>query len=227
MKTSYFSKQIGEIQINTDMEKVSINANQLEFRSLNQDDESILIANYSRLLGDPENVKVFCSGNPYSIDKVESLIKSNRHSKSGLIGIFSAHEKITGQFVGFIEIELIANEFEKTGQGHKNVVEIGYILDKEFWGKGLGTEMAIVAKKYIKYAISAGIFDKEADLPQEIIATVHPENTGSIKILQKTLKNFETEAFYRYENPRLLFFKSLKPALLPIENVLEATSSHC
>lgn len=221
MQTSYFSKQIGEIQIISDMEKVSIIANQLTFRSLNQDDESITTYNYSKLLGDLENVKVFCSGNPWSIDEVESFIKANNHS------LFSAYEKITGQFVGYIGIELIANEFEKTGKGHKNVVEIGYILDKAFWGRGFGTEMAIVAKKYIKHAVAAGVFDKALESPQEIIASVHPENIGSIKILKKTLKNVEPETFIRYGNPRLLFFKSLKPSMLPKENVLEAASSYC
>lgn len=62
--------------------------------------------------------------------------------------------------------------------------EIGYILRKDFWGKGFATE---IASRLIKFGF------EELKLPK-VFATIDEDNTNSIKVAEKTGMQFD-----RYE----------------------------
>lgn len=60
--------------------------------------------------------------------------------------VFSIYHSGTQEFIGYLHIKHSLNDFAAIGIGHQNVAEIAYIIDQAFWGKGYGTEIAILGK---------------------------------------------------------------------------------
>jgi len=224
MKTiQYTSKQIGNIAISTEGNKVTIKTERLELRSSNQNKAHALIENYTHLLGDPENVALFAEGKPWSKKKVEELVNNEiqKWDEDHRFCMFSIHDAKIGHFMGSLHVIHAKQDYTNIGSGHENVAEIAYILDKSYWGKGYGTEIAILGKKYIKHVIAEDEVNSLESPLQQIVATVHPMNIGSKKILQKTLKHQEDEELIKFNGqPRLLFFKPLKSASNPLKGVV-------
>ncbi|KTD31040.1 multifunctional nucleotidyltransferase/glutamate rich protein GrpB/ribosomal protein alanine acetyltransferase [Legionella moravica] len=212
---NYKSKRIGNVSIKSDTCITSIHTNRLTFKSLNQDSRATLVHNYSKLLGDSEIVKLLNDGKTWSLELVQTVIdlKTSAWNNGDPFSLFSIYENDTNQFVGSVSIKKELETYHTTGAGHANVIEIGFFIDKAVWGKGYGTEIAIAAKKYIKHAVGVIAAEHGGPLPKEIVATAHPENIASCAILKKTLKHVESEPIKKYDgNPRLFFFKPLKPA---------------
>jgi ribosomal-protein-alanine N-acetyltransferase len=80
-------------------------------------------------------------------------------------------------------------------------VEVGYLLARPYWGYGLAAEGA-------RPAIKMGF---EAFGLKEIVGIVHPENTASVRVLEKIGMSFTCQAHYfgmpvrRYAIRRLEF----------------------
>ncbi|STX29239.1 Uncharacterised protein [Legionella beliardensis] len=209
--TNQQSKTAGPIVVKTHDNQASIFSNRLELKSLNQSKDSYLNEQYGLLLGKPENISMFGEGKVWSTQAVNEFVASEvqKWNSGENYSNFSVHDKQTQEFIGSLFLKQVSDEFAHVGAGHKNTVEIGYIIDQRFGGKGYGTEVAILGKKYIKHVLATETQTKPVDLA---VATVHPNNIGSKKILQKTLKHQEPEEFLKFGNrPRFLFFKPLKP----------------
>ncbi|RUR20199.1 N-acetyltransferase [Legionella sp. km535] len=214
---NYNSKKIGDLSIKSDTYITSIHTNRLTFKSLNQDSRADLVYSYAKLLGDSEIVKLLNDGKTWSLEQVQTVIdqKTSAWNNGDPFSLFSIYENDTDQFIGSVSIKNELETYHTTGAGHANVIEIGFFIDKAFWGKGYGTEIAIAAKKYIKHAVGVIAAEHGSPLPKEIVATAHPDNIASRAILQRTLKNIEYEPIVKYDgNPRLFFFKQLKPAII-------------
>ena len=210
-------KKIGNIIISTKQNEVTINTGRVEVQSLNQHEESFLIEKYTRLLQDPKNITLFRDGKTWTIHQVKTFIQSEmkKWEKGERFCIFSVHDTRSKQFMGSLHIAYALQEYATIGStGHENVAEIAYILDSAFWGKGYGTEIAIIGIEYIKHIITQnyGAEFKKLPIPKEAVATVHPLNEGSKRILQKIFVYQEPEEFIKYDGqPRLLFFTPLNP----------------
>ena len=65
-------------------------------------------------------------------------------------------------------------------------VEIAYLLDREYWGKGLATEAAeaIIKHGYAKYGF------------KRIVAVIHPQNVASIRVAEKIGMKYERDVLY-------------------------------
>lgn len=83
------------------------------------------------------------------------------------LGYFLAVEKITAKIVG--QIALMPDKIEG-----EDLLEVGYILKKEHWGKGFAKEGA---KAMIDYAFNALKSDK-------VIAEIRPNNLNSHKVAE-------------------------------------------
>lgn len=208
---TYKSKKLGDVLIRSESNQYSIFSSKVEARSLNQEREDDLIEKYTRLLGNHENVKLFGAGKAWTPEEVKDFIQNElkEWSSGNKFSVFSIYHSGTQEFMGFLQVRHALDDFSDVGEGHSNVSEIAYIIDKDFWGNGYGTELAILGKKFIKHIISESEQTLERNI-KEIVATVHPDNEGSKRILQKTLKHQEPEEFTKFGGqPRLLFFKSL------------------
>lgn len=64
--------------------------------------------------------------------------------------------------------------------------EVGYLLDKPFWGKGYATQAALASLKdgFTRLVLS------------EIIGLVHPENLASCRVLEKCGMTFQQRKVY-------------------------------
>ena len=72
---------------------------------------------------------------------------------------------------------------------HINFYDVGYRLDKKYWGKGYATESCKVALEY-------GF--KTMQL-KEIIGTCHEENKASRRVLEKCGLKFVEQFIYKNE----------------------------
>ncbi|REJ76341.1 MAG: N-acetyltransferase [Acidobacteria bacterium] len=70
---------------------------------------------------------------------------------------------------------------DKTGE-----IELGYSFDKDQWGKGLATEAALA---WLDFGF------RESGL-ERIVAVAEPENSASIRVMEKVGMKFEDKAFY-------------------------------
>lgn len=216
----YHSKKVGEVLIKSQQSEYTIYSNRLEARSLNQEEEGYLLEKYSKLLGSAENTKMFGEGRTWEQSEVKEFLQEEIENwKSGKkFSVLSIYHSTTQEFMGYLHVKHALNDFSHVGSGHENVAEIAYAIDQPFWGKGYGTEIAILGKKFIKHILSESEKETLESHIEEIVATVHPLNEGSKKILQKTLKHQEPEEFAKFgDKPRLLFFKKLKKDLVPCE----------
>ncbi|MEQ8925156.1 MAG: GNAT family N-acetyltransferase [Fulvivirga sp.] len=102
-----------------------------------------------------------------SIKELEKFISYYDRSDE-LFRIWAAIEKNTNQFIGLCGVYL--NE--------RSEYEIAYRLREKFWGQGLGKELT---KQLLFYCLN--ILNYE-----EVVAYIHKENFGSIKIAQQLMQ---------------------------------------
>lgn len=214
--------------IDSSSQEVTITTNRLKLYSLNQRNIFQQICDYRALFSKPENMALFRDGKPWNIKMVVKYLDTQnaKWDEGDVLSTFSVHDKNSGSYIGTLNIYYRANEYEKTGGGHSNVVEIGYIVDKPNWGKGFGTELALVARKYIECLILDRLKDKNQSrpIPDEIVATAHPDNKASLRILQRVLGKKEDTILKKFaDQPRVMFFRPLKGPLDKIADVSEAS----
>lgn len=77
-------------------------------------------------------------------------------------------------------------------------VELGYVLDKAYWGRGLATEAARASLKY-------GFAQLKL---QRIVAIAHPENLASQRVMQKLGMKFASYAHYYHTDVALYALES-------------------
>lgn len=154
--------------------EISIETLRLRMRSFNSSD----MPNSIGLYGDAEVVTFFDHGLPRSMEEVMALVNEismKKMDKMSPFGLFSAFTKEENKFVGHFDIMPGENPGE---------VEIGYILCKKFHGQGYGTEIAFAIVEYAKEITQRGYTVDKSPITS-LIASVHPENIGSMKILEK------------------------------------------
>ncbi len=115
-----------------------------------------------------------------SVDEAMQAIKYIRqqYSDNG-IGRWAVIDKQSGDFMGWggLKLEDIVRDFD--------YVDLGYRLRREYWGKGVGSE---IAKESLKFGLNALNLD-------EICAAADVNNIGSNKILSRSGMKL-TETFY-------------------------------
>ena len=95
---------------------------------------------------------------------LEGLLAS-QHERPRTRFELGVEEISSGRLIGACDLSLI----------ERNVVDLGYMLGLEDWGKGFATEIALAL-------IDAAFFDLRAD---RVISTVDVNNSASIRVLEK------------------------------------------
>lgn len=106
-------------------------------------------------------------------------------------GIWGMFDKLTGDFIGSCLLRPFENE--------PGVLELGYSMEKRYWGKGIGTEMAIAT---VNYALAY-------ETIKEVVGVTTLDNTGSQRVLEKADlvrmddwdRNGEVVAFFKKQRP--------------------------
>lgn len=158
----------------------SIVTKNLLVREIIPSDINILLSVYSK----EGNMKYISNGKyDWTVEELKGKYeKVNADGYPHGYGIFSV--VADGEVIG--EAGLF-NSF-----GDKKILEIGYIIDKQYWNKGYGTE---ICKGLLDYGFNVlGV--------KNIVARMYPENIGSIRVCEKLnfVKVDVADAiYYQYE----------------------------
>lgn len=166
---------------------------------------------YKDLCGDELTMKSYASGNPWSDEYIAHRLKSYHQShaygnayNAGFI-IYNRDNEPVGHLGLDPEDEIRTKLYftDKIKVNLESVVDIGYIIKREHWNKGIASEAAnAVVRYYLKMLIDLGF--KNNQLPFTTLeATAKPENIASKKILE-TIWPF-AEIHYKYNAQRFLF----------------------
>jgi len=90
---------------------------------------------------------------------------------------WAVEDRETGALLGWSGLQYLSETDE---------TEIGYLLHKNFWGRGLATEGARVGIRFGFETIGL----------EEVIALAHPENVASRRVMEKMGMSFDREAEY-------------------------------
>ena len=124
---------------------------------------------YARICADPE-VTRYVSGPLSRQESEEQGSRFVRHWEERGFGLWAVEHRASGAFIGFIG--LLHQHDWPIGE-HKT--EVGWRLDRAFWGRGLATEGAQASVRY-------GF--EELGL-EGMISIIHPENMASRRVAEK------------------------------------------
>jgi RimJ/RimL family protein N-acetyltransferase len=127
------------------------------------------LAPYARLCADPEVMR-YLSGPMTREQSEQQASQFVRHWEERGFGLWAVEEKSSCAFIGFIG--LLYHEDWSEGE-HRT--EVGWRLDRPFWGRGLATEGAMASLHY-------GFEELGLD---RIISIAVPENLGSRRVMEK------------------------------------------
>ena len=138
---------------------------------------------YARICADPEVMRYTRAGSPLTREQTEERVAATiRHWEERGFGLWAVEEKATGAFIG--RIGLLYHEDWPEGE-HKT--EVGWLLDRSFWGRGLATEGAVASVRFG--------FEKLG--LERIISIIRPENAASRQVAEKAGLTFRGETRWR------------------------------
>lgn len=159
-----------------------------------------------RIYSNPELFKYMSNEKPLLWEQtrtvINSIIESWQHYN---FGVWALVDKRNQKLIGHCGLKYLENTLE---------VQIGYLLLKSYWGRGLGTE---AASAVLKYGFEV------ANLPQ-IVAVAKPENIASRRVLEKVGLKYEKDAYF-YENnvvyysiSREAYLSNVRPSMQAAKN---------
>jgi len=159
----------------------------LSLRHLLPDDLDSLYALYR----DPEIRRYFPEGTlTYEETKEELEWFLNGHPDHPELGLWATLHKETNQFIG--RCGLLPWTIDQRPE-----VEVAYLLAKEYWGQGLGTE---AAQAIVQYGF------EQLKLTR-LICMIYPENQASVKVAMNIGMTLEKEMVDE-KGPFLLYSRS-------------------
>lgn len=135
--------------------------------------------NLFKIRADRAVMRYIGDGMPQTHNQVkELLIEIEKHWIAYGFGRWAITLKPSDEIIGLCGL----NFLEKSDE-----IEIGYLLSKPFWGKGIATEASRACLRYGFENINL----------ERIVAVAYPENSASRKVLEKIgLKYVKTARFY-------------------------------
>lgn len=109
-------------------------------------------------------------------------------------GLWAAIHKMDERIIGRCGLVFLDNTPE---------VELGYLLEKAYWGRGLATEASLAI---LKYGFDTVKLDR-------IVAIAHPENIASRRVMEKVGMKYEKNA--RYYNTDVAYYSLHREVFQP------------
>ncbi len=197
MKNTYSKSHfIPFFQFNFDFNhlKIIIETERLLIKSYDDQD----FENCVLLYGDKILTKYFDHGQPRSRKETEQLIqeKGKQYFDKGLpFGLFSVFNKKDKNFMG--QVDLIPTNEHGT-------IEIGFILHKKYHNQGFCQEAIKSFLFYFIDEINLKFFKNDLFFIKKVIATVHPKNFASIRMIKLVGMLYE-KSENRFNSSRLWY----------------------
>ncbi|HEX2787715.1 MAG TPA: GNAT family N-acetyltransferase [Ignavibacteria bacterium] len=130
-----------------------------------------------RLWGNP-NIMRYITKAPYTDEQILDVLNKQvtRDKETGL-QYWKLHQKSDNDFAGCCGFRMYDEE--------KKILELGYHIAEEHWGKGFATE---AGRRAVEYAFTLPI--------NKIFAAHHPENLASQNVLEKLGFKFSHMEYY-------------------------------
>jgi ribosomal-protein-alanine N-acetyltransferase len=129
----------------------------------------------------PDVLRYFPNPDPPSRDQIERLIQLQlTHWKQHGYGWWAVCDSDRGEdppLIGWAGLQYLPETDE---------VEVGYLLDRGYWGRGLATEAAQISVRF-------GFEDLGI---ATIVGIVHPDNIASQRVLEKAGLAYVEQAHY-------------------------------
>ena len=142
----------------------------LTLRPLTAEDADFIL----ELVNDPSFIQNIGDRNVRTLDDAKRYITNGpvaSYAKNGF-GLYLVELKDTGQPIGMCGL---------IRRSMLNDVDIGYAYLPRYWSKGYAIEAALAMKQYARDVIGL----------KRMVAVVDPQNTGSIRLLEKLGMTFE------------------------------------
>lgn len=158
----------------------------LYLREMNQSDYPALC----KILQDPDVMYAY----EHAFDDVEAqewLDKQFKRYKDYGFGLWAVILKETGEMIG--QCGLTMQEFN-----NREVLEVGYLFQKEFWHRGYASEAAIACKEYAFDTLNAN----------EVFSIIRANNIASQNVAKRngmTLTDRFMKHYYGIDMPHLVF----------------------
>ncbi len=153
--------------------------------------------NVFALFSDPDVMRYVGSGVRTRDETIASLNKMIAHYEKHGFAMGDVFLKETGEYVGrggLIYLELKDDQPD---------IEIGYTLQKKFWGRGYATEIAVAVIDWAFKNLSVS----------RLFGVIRPENTASRHVLEKAGMHYIGQ-FHHYDN-EVSKFEIVKEARMP------------
>jgi RimJ/RimL family protein N-acetyltransferase len=152
----------------------SIATNRLLLRAFTPQDAVPL----HRILGEPDILRYFPRGQAPSMEQVERLVaRQLQHWQERGYGWWAVELHGSGELIGWNGLQYLPETDE---------TEVGYLLSRAHWGKGLAVEGGCASLDYG--------FDRVG--LERIVAIVHPENKRSQRVAEKLGMRWVEQAAY-------------------------------
>ncbi|CAN5779217.1 GNAT family N-acetyltransferase [soil metagenome] len=147
-----------------------LHTTRLRLRPLLPEDLDVV---HEHIYADPETMQYIIGGSRHSKTQTKiSLDKMRRHVLLHGFGFMAAEYLPDRRFVGIGGLK---------HQGLTGEVEVGYVLEKGFWGRGLATELV---GELLQYGFRTLALDR-------IVGVVMPGNQASARVLEKNQLRLE------------------------------------
>jgi RimJ/RimL family protein N-acetyltransferase len=134
-----------------------------------------------RIYSHPDLFRYMSNEKPLLWEQTSALIDSfTEYWKRHKFGVWAVVNKTNQRLIGHCGFKFLESTPE---------VQIGYLLLKSYWGRGIGTEAASAALKY----------GFEVAQLNRVVAIAKPENIASRRVMEKIGMNYEKDAYY-YDN---------------------------
>lgn len=169
---------------------IILETERLLLRHLELDDLDDLFALYS----DPE-VTRFIPDTPLTLAETREQLEWHRngHPRHPELGLWATIHKESGAFIG--RNGLLPWEIDGRSE-----VEVAYMIDKPYWGQGLGTEVALAIRDYGFGRLGL----------TRLVCLIEPGHVASMRVAEKIGMVFEKEgedeigAFLLYSQNKLV-----------------------
>ena len=168
------------------------------------------------ILSDKETM--YAWGHGFSIDESkEWLEKQLKSYKENGFGIWAIINKASGTIIGNAGLDRASiNLTNQKSIAKQEVVEIGYIVAKRFWGQGLGTEAARAVQEYAF---------KVLDL-ERVYCLIKEDNFASMRVARKLGGRIIGENIKNYKGKDLVHYIFECKATEFVENRESINNAH-
>jgi RimJ/RimL family protein N-acetyltransferase len=157
-----------------DMSIPTITTPRLLLRAFTEED----LVPLHRILGERDVLRYFPKTDPLSRDRVQKMIvRLLTHWEERGYGLWAVVSRSTGELMGRSGLQYLTETEE---------VEVDFILDQAFWGRGLATEAGQASLQYGFESVGVG----------SVVGIVHPENIASQRVLEKLGMRFTERKQY-------------------------------